>query len=127
MREITTTIKQCARCGEDHESITLLPFFRPIEIGPHVRTHWGLCPKRGEPIVAVPIRGDRVTDSKGIPTGTFRPCCHIGPDGPCTKPAEFTVYWGGAPDQYSEGCPAHVYGLADSEADPANVYISVIQ
>ena len=45
--EITTDVKCCARCGEDHQKVVFTKLSRP-----HPRhTHWAPCPKNKEPIM----------------------------------------------------------------------------
>ena len=45
--EITTDVKCCARCGEDHQKVIFTKLSRP-----HPRhTHWAPCPKNKEPIM----------------------------------------------------------------------------
>lgn len=43
-------VEKCARCGEDHDDVAFQRFERPIK---HKEewTHWGTCPKTGEPII----------------------------------------------------------------------------
>lgn len=51
-----TAIQSCARCGEDHDGLTFVPFQRPPmqddESGPFA-THWARCPTTGDPILVI--------------------------------------------------------------------------
>ena len=40
-------VKNCARCGGDHEKVT----FQKFNFPPPDCTHWGMCPGTGEPIL----------------------------------------------------------------------------
>jgi hypothetical protein len=46
-------IKNCARCGEDHPSMTFRPFTNPNE----TYAWWALCPTLGEPILMKVVEG----------------------------------------------------------------------
>lgn len=51
-----TQIKNCARCGEDHDLVEFSKFKKPIPEHVSVRkmkmwTHWAMCPKTNEPIL----------------------------------------------------------------------------
>jgi hypothetical protein len=45
--KITTDIKYCARCGEDHGGLQFVRFKHPCG----EFTHWAMCPKMQEPIL----------------------------------------------------------------------------
>ena len=45
-----TTIRNCARCGQDHE-LEFRRFQRPMQRTGY--THWATCPTTGEPIIMV--------------------------------------------------------------------------
>jgi hypothetical protein len=46
------SIKDCARCGTDHNDLEFNKFIGdPIECDDHVYTHWGKCPVSGDPIL----------------------------------------------------------------------------
>lgn len=44
---ITTSVKNCARCGKNHKDITFMRFKNP----PTTHTHWSMCPNANEPIL----------------------------------------------------------------------------
>jgi hypothetical protein len=51
-KPVTTTVRSCARCGEDHEKLTFQPFKRAVEPGSsEALTHWAMCPNHDEPIL----------------------------------------------------------------------------
>jgi len=58
-----TTIKGCARCGEDHYNLLVRLFTNPVEIewqgkkesGYFEITHWAMCPELNEPILRTTI------------------------------------------------------------------------
>ena len=43
----TTAVIRCARCGRNHKPLTFVLFRR----APKPWTHWGNCPRTGEPIL----------------------------------------------------------------------------
>lgn len=58
MPQITTDVRDCARCGDDHDGVIFAELLRPIELmqrqgGGYVFkiTHWASCPKTAEPIL----------------------------------------------------------------------------
>jgi len=42
---------QCARCGNDHDAVSVVPFMNPPE--GYEFTHWGNCPSSGDPILFI--------------------------------------------------------------------------
>lgn len=50
-------IRQCARCGENHDKVEVRKFalygFAPKEAHPLVWTHWAPCPTNGDPILFI--------------------------------------------------------------------------
>ena len=40
-------LTHCSRCGGNHAAVTFFKFVRP----PLPETHWGLCPRTGDPIL----------------------------------------------------------------------------
>lgn len=44
-------IRECARCGQDHNGIVYNEFTNPVILGDLVITHWVPCPTNGEPIL----------------------------------------------------------------------------
>ena len=57
MPTITTEVKACARCGNEHE-LTFSELARPIELQARgdgtfvlVITHWSSCPVTNEPVL----------------------------------------------------------------------------
>jgi len=53
--EITTDVKNCARCGSDHEDMVFIRMQNPID--PEY-PFWALCPKGYGPILLQPIEID---------------------------------------------------------------------
>jgi len=52
-KEITTTLRNCARCGSGH-GLTFQPFKQFVidsESGEVRYTHWAMCPLSDEPIL----------------------------------------------------------------------------
>lgn len=54
MEMIRKKVKDCARCGQDHD-VNFSEFRKPVVISnPYMKrtlTHWGNCPNTGEPIL----------------------------------------------------------------------------
>lgn len=49
---MNTTVRGCARCGEDHEELEFERLQRPIqEDDGRDYTHWAPCPTNGQPIL----------------------------------------------------------------------------
>lgn len=52
-----TGLRNCARCGEDHDQLLFKEFQRPTflrdEDGDGPYTHWCSCPTTGEPILMI--------------------------------------------------------------------------
>jgi hypothetical protein len=46
-----SSVKHCARCGEDHEEVQFEPFTRFVPDPDGDYTQWALCPTTGEPIL----------------------------------------------------------------------------
>ena len=44
-----TSVKACARCGQDHDSVQFVPFTNPTDDV----THYGTCPVRYQPILCM--------------------------------------------------------------------------
>lgn len=56
-----------------------------------------------------------------------RHCCFISDTGEkCRRDAVFIATWGGAPDDFTEGCSDHIFALVDGDAEPNRVAITVI-
>lgn len=52
-------IKRCARCGEDHLSVTFFSFDRPpTDVDNIAWSHWGICPKSNDPILMRQVKDD---------------------------------------------------------------------
>ena len=58
MPQVTTDIKACARCGNEHEQMVFKEIVRPIELQARgdgtfvlVITHWATCPTTAEPVL----------------------------------------------------------------------------
>lgn len=50
--EYKGNVRQCARCGQDHENIVYRRLTHPItDSDGKVWTHWAPCPTNGEPIL----------------------------------------------------------------------------
>lgn len=47
MRELLVNIKNCARCGKNHDQLLFKVFTVPIE----KNTHFAICPELNEPIL----------------------------------------------------------------------------
>ncbi len=52
-------VVNCARCGGNHPSVEMKPFTRPCGD----RTHFGVCPANGEPILGRITQWDKVGPS----------------------------------------------------------------
>lgn len=54
-----TPIKNCPRCGKEHESVTFHKFKAPMRVDrggrskPRVFTHWAICPTTQEPFLLI--------------------------------------------------------------------------
>lgn len=53
----TLDLEQCARCGEDHKTLTFAALTTPMRVDLGQRdweefTHWAMCPTLNEPIMA---------------------------------------------------------------------------
>lgn len=49
---ITTTVGNCARCGNDHVDIVFRQFTSPVMSSDDIEfSHYALCPTNGEPIL----------------------------------------------------------------------------
>ena len=49
---IVKGIKNCSRCGGDHDELIAKRFVRPIVVGDGEEyTHWVTCPTNGDPIL----------------------------------------------------------------------------
>lgn len=56
MNEKRYPVRQCARCGQDHEEIVYKQFERPVEdTDGTVWNWWGTCPVTGDPILMAEI------------------------------------------------------------------------
>lgn len=61
-------IRDCARCGQDHEQLEFKSLTRPVEYhGESIYQLWALCPVSGEPILMrVEVERKLYPDEKGI-------------------------------------------------------------
>jgi len=49
---IKTTIRNCARCQQEHKDLEFRPLTNPIEdYDGTIWNYWALCPNNGEPIL----------------------------------------------------------------------------
>lgn len=49
-------VKDCARCGQNHEQMEAKPFTNPVnDTDGAPWTHWFLCPVTGEPVLVQQI------------------------------------------------------------------------
>lgn len=62
-KTVTTSIKHCARCGENHKQILFTKLTRPHER----HTHWAPCPVNGEPIMMIVLQDE--PKAKKLPLG----------------------------------------------------------
>lgn len=56
-----TNIKNCNRCGGDHDGLVAAKFkhpFAPPECAPIAWTHWATCPTTGDPILVM-VKDDK--------------------------------------------------------------------
>jgi hypothetical protein len=56
-----TNVKNCERCGEDHENLELYEFTKPIKFIMTymiVINYWTMCPKLNEPILVAVTTDD---------------------------------------------------------------------
>lgn len=53
-QKFVTSVGRCARCGEDHRAVLFEPFTKP----PGEDTHFGFCPRTGEPILLQRLDGE---------------------------------------------------------------------
>ena len=58
---MTTEIRNCARCGGDHDGVEFKEFTIPPDDIEY--THYGLCPSNGEPILLAIVDDDDDDDS----------------------------------------------------------------
>jgi hypothetical protein len=52
----TVSVRDCSRCGLDHEHLDLKKMARPHsppEAGGLARTHWAACPASGDPVLVM--------------------------------------------------------------------------
>jgi hypothetical protein len=50
-KEITINIKNCSRCGENHNDLVFKALTIPFEAKDGGWTYWAKCPINGEPIL----------------------------------------------------------------------------
>lgn len=48
---LITNISNCARCGGEHERISISKLTRPVECELGIFNYWAPCPASGEPIL----------------------------------------------------------------------------
>jgi hypothetical protein len=58
MDAYTNDVRNCARCGGDHDGVVFEPLTRPVARGGDredslLYTHWAACPTNGEPIISL--------------------------------------------------------------------------
>jgi len=56
-------VKNCARCGGDHEKVA----FQKFNFPPDDLTHWGMCPDTGEPILMLQVDDGEEEGKPGEP------------------------------------------------------------
>lgn len=61
-RSLDIEVTDCARCDEDHEAVKVQEFKTYMVCGEYVMTHWGTCPKSGEPILVANLGLDVEAD-----------------------------------------------------------------
>jgi hypothetical protein len=66
--EITVDVKQCARCGKDHEKVVFKKLTQP---GPR-HSHWAPCPTNQEPIMMRVVEMDTAQTKADGATGAER-------------------------------------------------------
>jgi len=49
--QIITEVRNCARCGKYHDSVTFTLLQQPVNSNGIVYSYWGTCPNTGEPIL----------------------------------------------------------------------------
>lgn len=57
-------VRNCARCGGDHNELEWEELERPIEDNDGIEwTHWCPCPKNGQPILCRMTPGEQTTEN----------------------------------------------------------------
>jgi hypothetical protein len=59
LRSMTVSVKNCARCGRDHDRVNFERFTRPVEIENEIFKYFGMCPQTDEPILMRVEEGEK--------------------------------------------------------------------